>query len=112
MGRSVPGHDREGVIVRVFLDDLRTPPIGDRLCRTAGEAIALLKSGVVTFISFDHDLGVAPDGYSVACYIERSVADGRISCPDWAVHSANPVGGARIASAMRSAERFHNEREG
>jgi len=99
--------------MRIFLDDLRTPPKGHTLCRTARYAIALLRSGIVTFISFDHDLGVGPDGYTVACYIERAVADGHISCPDWAVHSANPVGRDRIISAMRSAERLgSNESEG
>ena len=92
--------------MRIFLDDMRTPPEGFRLCRTAQDALILLKSGTVTFISFDHDLGVGPTGYDVASYIEKAVYEGRISCPGWAVHSSNPVGRENIVRAMQSAERF------
>ena len=92
----------------VFLDDLRDPPPGATLCRTAQEAIRLIESGVVTRISFDHDLGTELTGYDVAKLVERLVAEGKIMLPRWHVHSANPVGRCNIEAAMRSAERFAN----
>jgi len=92
--------------MRIYLDDIRDAPIGMRLCRTAEEAIDLIASGKVSFISFDHDLGTWLTGYDVACYIERTVANGKIRCPAWRVHSANPIGRDNIMRAMQSAKRF------
>ena len=90
----------------IFLDDLREPPPGATLCRTAKEAMRLIESGVVTRISFDHDLGTELTGYDVAKLVERLVAEGKIALPHWHVHSANPVGRSNIEAAMRSAARF------
>ena len=90
----------------IFLDDLRAPPQGAILCRTAEEAIAWLETGQVTRISFDHDLGTALTGYDVAKTIEAWVAEGKIKIPDWEIHSANPVGRSNIQAAMQSALRW------
>lgn len=90
----------------IFLDDLRDPPPDATLCRTAQAAIRLIESGVVTRISFGHDLGTELTGYDVAKRIEQLVAEGKIAMPRWQVHSANPVGRANIEAAMRSAERY------
>ncbi len=90
--------------MRIWLDDLRSMP--DRFdihAITAGECIALLESGQVTHISFDHDLGESETGYTVACWIERHTQD--IPFLTWEVHSANPVGAKFIKMAMLSAER-------
>lgn len=95
----------------IFLDDLRHPPAGATLCRTAEHAIALLESGKVTCISFDHDLGTEQTGYSVAKWIEERVAEGKFPMPDWRIHSANPVGRKNIQAAMESAARFSRMRE-
>jgi len=92
----------------VFLDDLRDPPLGATLCRTAEAAMSLIESGAVTRISFDHDLGTELTGYVVAKRVERLVAEGKIVMPRWQVHSANPVGRSNIEVAMRSAERLAN----
>lgn len=92
--------------MKLYLDDIRFPPNGFHLCRTAQEAMDWLGSGVVTFISFDHDLGTELTGYSVACYIEKSVFEGKFICPGWCVHSANPIGADNIDRAMMSASRF------
>ena len=92
--------------MKIFLDDIRECKNPDFIiCRTADEAIKLIKSGDVSFISFDHDLGdeKALTGYDVACYIERLVYYNRIKCPKWGIHSANPVGRKRIELAMDSA---------
>ncbi len=99
-------------MIQVFLDDVREPPSGfyGVICRSARSAIHVLSTGLVSFISFDHDLGTELTGYDVAAYIEESVFVGSITCPQYAVHSANPVGAERIKSAMMSAERLQSER--
>jgi hypothetical protein len=107
--------------IRIYLDDLRPTPDFlevDRYednprtythrCYTAQEAIDLLKTGQVSFISFDHDLGdyePGGTGYDVAKYIEGAVWQGWIPMPDYAIHSANPVGVKNIDAAMKSAQR-------
>lgn len=98
--------------MKIWLDDLRPMPFKNGipeytfLCKTASEAIELLSTGCITFISFDHDLGDVQTGYTVACYIEQQVYNGKIPMPDWEIHSANPVGRKNIKRAMESAERF------
>lgn len=107
--------------IRIYLDDLRptpatlwvdryedTPRTYTHRCYTAQEAIDLLKTGKVSFISFDHDLGdyePGGSGYDVAKYIELAVHLGHIPLPEYAIHSANPVGVKNIDAAMRSAGR-------
>lgn len=121
--------------MRVFLDDVRETPEGfTHRAFNADEAITLLITGEVEFISLDHDLGdncqicVNRDedgffngvtciqavctcpchmtGYDVACCIEEMVQAGRIKMPGWACHSANPSGKKKIEAAMQSAEAF------
>ena len=96
--------------MQLWLDDIRDPKDYGKSeaiwVKTAQEAMAILREGKVTFISFDHDLGTELDGHDVATEIEQLVHDGKIAMPGWAVHSANPVGEAEITAAMKSAERF------
>ena len=104
----------------VYMDDLRNPPDGWKLCRTIEDTVALLEDGQVRNLSLDHDMG--------ACYTcERTgkhIGDMRTDattfmnwCPhaddgtklvQWmvsndvwpsekpTVHSMNPVGAARM----------------
>lgn len=102
----------------LWLDDVRLPPqywdIGRPsttivVVTTAQDAIKYLKTGLVTCISLDHDLGDEKEvgnGYQVACEIERLVNDNRIPMPEYYVHSQNPVGKANIEAAMESARRI------
>lgn len=89
------------------IDDPATPdrhtPEGWVGCKTALQACRILKTGKVTRISFDHDLGPswAGTGYTVACFIEKYVYFGKVPPLDWSIHSANPVGRDRIKSAMQ-----------
>lgn len=99
----------------IFLDDEREPAfIGLQVkdcivCRTAEEAIALLKTNAVLGISFDHDLGTETTGYTVAVWIEEACANDELTCfPKWSIHSANPVGRRNIEAAMESAQRFYD----
>lgn len=124
--------------MRIYLDDIRPTPeriesaellnavlkdgheTGDfsvaftHRCYTAQEAIELLNTGQVTFISFDHDLGSPENGtgYDVAKWIERAAyLDSSFPIPDYVIHSANPVGVSNIAAAMKSAM-FHRASHG
>jgi hypothetical protein len=96
--------------MRLYLDDLRPLPNDfDQAVRTAAEAIAILRSGQVAFLSFDHDLGTDDTGYTVAKWIEQSAFEGTLPPLGWAVHSANPVDRANIEAALRNAERFWSQ---
>jgi len=93
--------------MRLWLDDIRPMPEGfDFHARTASEAIEKLKSGDVTSISFDHDIGeeAAGTGYDVAVWIEEQAFSGLINRLAWSVHSANLVGARKIEIAMRFAD--------
>jgi hypothetical protein len=108
--------------MRIYLDDERDPPTKDRfgeplpewtVVRTAQEAIALVATGQVEFIDFDHDLGTKLTGYDVAQYIELLAVDNLIPPIGFAIHSGNPVGAGNIDRAMKSAHRFweqHNRK--
>lgn len=98
--------------MKIWLDDIR--PVrenGFYWAKTASEAISLLKNNNVEFIDYDHDLGNDIDGtgYDVAKWIEKQCCLGRMKCPKWNVHSANPVGEKNIKLAMEAAERYSNE---
>lgn len=94
--------------MRLYLDDERPTPDGWMRAFTAAEAISLLEAGAVEEISLDHDLGPpeAGTGYDVASWIEEQAAFGKLAPLAWRVHSANPVGRARMEAAMNGAERF------
>ena len=92
----------------LFLDDRRSPPAGGDwlVVRSSAEAIRLLASGEVTYISFDYDLGGEDKGTLVTDWLaERLAADPDFPFPAWRVHSTNPVGAARIRAAMTAIER-------
>lgn len=117
-------------MIALWLDDIRPVPKFQSIhfthwAKTAEEAISLLSSGEVEFISLDHDLSEehyeiedwregevkgSLTGYDVACWIERAVFLGEIQMPGWACHSANPSGRARIIAAMQRAQDFADAR--
>jgi hypothetical protein len=96
--------------MKLYLDDIRNPKVPEEWCivRTAEEAIRMLETGKVDFISFDHDLGTELTGYDVAKAIEELVYYGRIKCPEYNVHSANPVGANNIRAAMEAIKHRHD----
>lgn len=84
--------------MKVYLDDIREAPDGWIRTRTVKETLRLLATQPqeVTHLSLDHDLGNTEEsGYDVICWIERNVMIGFIP-PEITVHSANPVGRARM----------------
>ena len=93
---------------KLWLDDERPAPKNYLHAKNCSEAIHLMnymqriKEGWPKHVSFDHDLGLEKTGYDLACYFERMVHYGKMD-PDqltFSVHSANPVGAARIRQAM------------
>lgn len=76
---------------------------------TAPEAIELLKTGKVTHLSLDHDLGPAEagTGYDVCLFVEQKVFEKSFDFknpfvpPVMTVHSANPVGRQRMEVAIK-----------
>lgn len=96
--------------MKVYLDDCRPMPLDfDVLVKTAGEAIELLKTGKVTHISLDHDLGLETEtgsGYDVACFVETGAFNGTLPELTWSIHSANPVGRAKMSQALNNAVRY------
>jgi hypothetical protein len=102
--------------VRVYLDDVREAPEGWVRTDTAGETIELLKTGEVTHLSLDHDLGVRPEGpedtgYFVLSWLEQEVGLGRWQhpLPALVVHSANPPAHERMLRAIQSIRRLREQ---
>ncbi|WP_419238326.1 cyclic-phosphate processing receiver domain-containing protein (plasmid) [Photobacterium leiognathi subsp. mandapamensis] len=77
--------------MKVYLDDERETPIGWVRVYFPEEAIELLKTGKVTEISLDHDLGDDDHGtgYDVVLWIEEAVYTKGFIPPRIKVHSAN-----------------------
>jgi hypothetical protein len=93
---------------RVWLDDVRVMPAGfDVHVETAEALIELLKTGDVSHVSFDNDLGEGRlEGRHAAAWVEEAAFNGSLRPITWAVHSANPIGRREITAAMESADRF------
>jgi hypothetical protein len=109
-------------VVRMWVDDERPMPEGwNYHAKHGGMAIAIIelagaKKVKLEAISLDHDLGCnvgdRDEGYGIACRIERDAYYGLLPRLRWTVHSANPAGAARMEAALRSADRFWDERDG
>jgi hypothetical protein len=93
--------------IQLWVDDQRLPPSDfNTHAKTYAEAIKYLESGKVVSISLDHDLGEEMTGYDIAKWIEEKAFHDEISRIRWTVHSANPIGAARIAQALKNADMF------
>lgn len=95
--------------MRIWLDDERPMPPGfDCHVTTAQGAIDLLSRDIVTSISLDHDLGdeVNGTGYDVACFIEQCAYNGTLPLIEVSIHSANPVGRAKMENAILRAKEY------
>src|SRR6476469_9767278 len=98
--------------IRLWLDDVRPAPDGWTWVKTASQARALFATGDVVEASLDHDLGENVDtGYDVLAWVEKAMAHGAWygPLPELHVHSANPVGRARMYSAIESINRLYDE---
>lgn len=96
--------------MKVYLDDERKPPAGWKLVGLPNEAIELLKTGKVTHISLDHDLGEISStaysnpvtGYDVLIWIEREVYINKFVPPRIIVHTANPAAAIKMKAAVKN----------
>jgi hypothetical protein len=83
------------VEVKLWVDDLRTPPDATwTWATTAPEAVNLLRSGDVTAMSLDHDLGDDGDTKMIVYWLAHELHIGGADYwPDEVrCHSQNPVG--------------------
>ena len=98
--------------MKVFLDDERTPPAGWILAKTPKQTIDLLKSGRVTELSLDHDLGgddTIGTGYDVLLWLEEQVYLHHFKAPSIIkVHSSNASARGKMEQAIRSIQNKSN----
>ena len=85
---------RKDNCLKVFLDDERDAPEGWVFVNTPALVISLLKTGMVSHLSLDHDLGDDKrigTGYDVVLWIEEQVFNGEKfeNLETITVHSAN-----------------------
>lgn len=90
--------------MKVYLDDERTTPEGWIRVYWPDEAIELLKSGDITEISLDHDLGddERGTGYDVLLWIEEQVVLHGFVPPKLSVQSANVSARIKMESGIRA----------
>lgn len=74
--------------------------------KSVPEAVEVLKTGQVTHLSFDNDLGLPEEGKDLARWIEEQAFNNRIPQIIWKIHSMNGAASKEIARAMQSADRF------
>jgi hypothetical protein len=91
--------------MKVYLDDLRPAPEGWVLVRSYRAAIDLLRSGHVTEISLDNDLGSIREGYDVVTWIEQMVYQTSFRPPTIIIHSSNTVARNKMEAGIRSIKR-------
>ena len=83
--------------MKLYVDDLRAPPVGWTLAKTVDEAIELLSQGCVVELSLDYDLGGADrTGLDLLNWLESAIAAGRISMPTMTAHSGSVLGRRRL----------------
>lgn len=77
--------------MKVFLDDIRPAPIGWVRCYWPEEVIDFLKTGAVSVLSLDHDLGNDEygTGYTVLLWIEEQVVNQGFVPPVIYLHTSN-----------------------
>lgn len=91
--------------MKVYLDDERAHPAGWVRTYWPDEAILLLKTGRVTELSLDHDLGddSRGTGYDVLLWLEAAVILSGFTPPERIViHSANASAWTKMSQAIDS----------
>lgn len=97
--------------MRIYLDDERKTPTGWERMYTAWDVIKALRTGQVTEISLDHDLGDDEKygtGYDVLCWIEEQVFVNKITPPKINIHSANTSAVSKMKKARSCIKKIHN----
>lgn len=95
------------------------------ICRNYTSFVNTIESmGLPDFVSFDHDLDfehyqaymdsddldygafTEKTGYDCAKWLVNYCLDHKLSLPDYAIHSMNPIGSGNILSHLKSAEKW------
>lgn len=101
--------------MKIWLDDKRPMPEGfDTHVMSAFEAIDLIKTGKVTKISLDNDLGdrlIVGEGWMVADFIEECAYYNGIPKIQCSVHSANGVAVQRMKLTLERANIYWKAHE-
>lgn len=99
--------------MKVYLDDVRTTPVGWVGVKKAQDAIQLLKTGKVIEISLDHDLGDDKNGtgYDVILWIEEQVYCNKFNPPKIHVHSDNSSAVQKMLAGIRQIEKRNTQQE-
>ena len=103
--------------VRLYLDDERTPKnAGFVVVRNYQDFVDWIDThGMPAYISFDHDIasydndGNEKTGLDAAKYVVDYCIDNDVACPEFNVHSANPVGADNIESMLKNFTKFQNK---
>lgn len=87
--------------MKIWLDDMRQEPEGWVRCHWPFQVIDFLKTGRVTHLSLDHDLGCffgeERTGYEVMTFLDEYCHfNPEFKLPEITFHTANPVGLARM----------------
>ena len=103
---------------KLFIDDERFPPGGEagsydwEIARSSEEAKQMIfRSGMPSFISFDHDLGGEDTSMVFLKWLIEYILDANCEStviskfPDFYVHSQNPIGVKNITGLI---EGFNN----
>lgn len=99
--------------MKLFLDDERKPPVGWILVKWPEEAIKYLKTGEVTIISLDHDLGDdnRGTGYDVILWIEKEMFLHGFNPPEIKIHSANSSARIKMELGIRKINQIKSKRD-
>jgi hypothetical protein len=99
--------------MKIWLDDIRPMPSGyDVHCHTVKEAIAFLKTGLVTQISLDNDLGPGvTEGRKLAKWIEGQARTGKLPRLKCYIHTSNLIASIEMSDAIINAETYWRKHE-
>jgi len=94
--------------MKVYLDDERPTPEGWVGVKWPEEVIDLLKTGEVTHLSLDHDLGndERGTGYDVVVWVEEQVVLRNFTPPVISLHTANPSARQKMQTGVDSINRL------
>lgn len=95
--------------MKLWLDDIRPAPEGFEWFTEPWKALRFILINKPVEWSLDHDLGLTqPTGYEFLCMIEELIMHGcDIKIPKQiSVHSANPVGRARMEQVINQIRAF------
>ncbi len=95
--------------MKVYLDDEREAPEGWMRTYTVQATIMMLRSGRVSHLSLDHDIGPEEafgTGYDVLLWLEEQVLIKGFTPPKITVHSANAGARPKMEACIKVIEEF------